>query len=59
LPPKRHLELGVKLTGAAAQGLDDGQRSQAEADLAEAYEALRTGVLALGGEVTEERQLKR
>lgn len=59
VPPRRHLELGVKLTGAAAQQLDSAGRRAAEAELARAYAMLREGVIALGGTVTDERQLQR
>ncbi|MEY3951503.1 MAG: hypothetical protein RL320_305 [Pseudomonadota bacterium] len=59
LPPKRHLELGVKLTGVEAQRLDEQARVDAEALMAKAYAELRAGVLALGGEVTDEKQLRR
>ena len=59
LPPRRHLELGVKLTGVDAQLAGNEPREALEQELAEAYEALREGVMALGGEVSEERRHQR
>jgi hypothetical protein len=59
LPPKRHLELGVKLTGVSAQKLGPDERAKAEHALAQAYALLREGVIALGGQVTDEKQLTR
>lgn len=49
----RHLELGVK-----AQG-DSSETGQAPAALRAAYEEFRAGVLALGGQIMEERQASR
>jgi len=59
LPPKRHLELGVKLTGPVLQQLAQADRAEAERALAQAYAMLRQGVVALGGQVTDEKQLQR
>ena len=47
---QRYLELGVKAVGALADS------SQGEALVAEAYAALREGVLGLGGELVQEQQ---
>lgn len=52
---RRHLELGIKLTNVSAA--EDSASLMAELD--QAYQALRQGVLALGGEIAQENQAQR